>query len=168
VSITEVSRKGVAVPIKQPPELLFWRKVKRGSPDECWLWQGGKRGQYGSARYNGRSLGAHQVSYILHYGPIPDGLDILHSCDNPLCVNPKHLRAGTHLENMRDMINKGRDRHPHGEALPTNIKLNDEKVREIRKLIVEGVSHREIGRRFGITDCAVSYIRNRKRWAHVD
>jgi hypothetical protein len=84
----------------------FHNKVKKGNPDECWIWQG----RLNPAGY-GMVLGytrAHRVAYELHYGEFDYKLEILHKCDNPSCCNPAHLRAGTHGDNMADMSAKGR------------------------------------------------------------
>lgn len=94
----------------------FWKKVRK--TDGCWLWIGGKdRRGYGRIgdvpSPNGRrgpTILASRASWQLHYGPIPDGLDILHRCDNPSCVRPDHLFAGTASDNFQDMLRKGR--HP--------------------------------------------------------
>lgn len=90
----------------------FWRKVKRGPPDECWPWTG-RRGGRGYGRVG--SCGAHRLAWELTNGAIPAGLWVLHRCDNPPCVNPSHLWLGTHADNMADMRAKGRsargDRH---------------------------------------------------------
>lgn len=88
----------------------FWSYVKKTK--KCWLWTGKTSGQgYGRVRVpaSGYVL-AHRFSWQLHNGnnPIPDGLLVLHKCDNPPCVNPKHLFLGTHADNMRDMIAKNR------------------------------------------------------------
>lgn len=81
--------------------------------DGCWNWLGalggGKGGgRYGHIRHEGKPVNAHRVSYMLYRGAIPDGMHVLHRCDNPACVNPEHLFLGTHLDNMRDMYSKGR------------------------------------------------------------
>lgn len=92
----------------------FWAKVKIGQEDECWEWQGGTSSGYGmtTVRRNGRSVPtqAHRAAFVLTKGEIPAGYVVMHSCDNPPCVNPAHLRTGTYAENTRDCINKGRDR----------------------------------------------------------
>lgn len=81
----------------------FWEKVDIKEPEECWEWQASTfGGRYGSFKYKGKSILAHRFAYILAYGSIKDGLQILHKCDNMRCVNPKHLYEGTQSDNMKD------------------------------------------------------------------
>jgi hypothetical protein len=89
----------------------FWAKVERRGPTECWEWRGARKPKgYGSFRIGNRVDCAHWVAYRLAVGEVPAGLQVLHSCDNPPCCNPAHLRPGTPLENTRDSIIRGRRR----------------------------------------------------------
>lgn len=82
----------------------FWSRVDVRGPDECWPWMNAKTPNgYGTVYFGGRMVGAHRVSWELTHGPIPDGLFVLHHCDNPPCCNPAHLFTGTHTDNVRDM-----------------------------------------------------------------
>jgi hypothetical protein len=90
--------------------------------DSCWIWHGSKAGiGYGTIKYPPcKQCYAHRFSYQLFNGPIPNGLDVCHSCDNPLCVNPAHLWAGTAKDNTHDSIKKGRFK-PFGHSYKHSI-----------------------------------------------
>lgn len=99
----------------------FWSKVAK--TDGCWLWTASTaRGGYGQLRVGNTTVRAHRLSYELAFGSIPNGMSILHACDEPLCVNPAHLRAGTDADNMQDAVARGRHsqvrktRCPRGHA----------------------------------------------------
>ena len=86
-------------------------------PNGCWIWKGAPSAKmgYGQASFGPRGartvIYAHRLSWLVNYGPIPAGLDVLHKCDRPLCVNPSHLFLGTHGDNIRDCVSKGRQRN---------------------------------------------------------
>jgi len=115
----------------------FWNKVDKKGDDECWNWTGCKGyNGYGRFFHNKRLTGSHRASWEIHNNQkIPDGLFVLHSCDNPSCVNPAHLRVGTPLENMKDRSLRGRCGACGAGIKNKNAteKLSDEQVREIRE-----------------------------------
>jgi HNH endonuclease len=144
----------------------FWDFVKRGALDECWEWQAAimPRG-YGQLEFEDKHTYAHRVAWILTYGEIPEGLKVLHRCDNPPCCNPCHLFLGTSKDNSLDASSKGRIAHGarHGQS-----KLNDDSVREIRRLYDSGVAQVEIGRVLGISSNTLWHVVHRRTWRHVD
>lgn len=120
---------------------------------------------YGSVKCGDRgALLVHRVAWELVRGSIPDGLDVLHSCDVRLCAKPDHLFLGTHLDNMRDMISKGRDVHFSGEQ-NGNSKLSIEDVDDIRCLLLKGVTGIELARRFGVSAGNISHIKTGRIWS---
>lgn len=143
----------------------FWTKVQR--TETCWLWiRYRNKDGYGRFMFEGRVWNAHRISYRLHYGDIPQGQEVMHVCDNPPCVNPAHLKTGTHRENIRDMLEKKRGRSPVGTQSP-NAKITPEAVRQIRTLSKQGVHQKLIAKRFGITQSTVSKVVLRLAWRHV-
>lgn len=161
---------------RTPPAERFWPRVdKTGGTEACWPWTGGRGGKYGSfALTHHTSVGAHCMAWALANGPIPNGMMVLHSCDNPPCCNPAHLFIGTHSDNMKDAAAKGRlalqQRGRIQRATGTrhhNSRLTEDNVREIRRRAADGETQREIARRFSITQPAVGYIVRREQWRHV-
>jgi hypothetical protein len=131
----------------------------------CIIWTGSKDARgYGVVRNKRFDARASILAFYLEHGIIPEGMLVCHSCDNPLCCNPAHLWAGTHLENMQDCIAKGRWKDQKGSANPRS-RLTEEQVREI--LAIKGLSHQQIANRYGIARTAITRILNGKRWNHV-
>lgn len=149
-----------------PSKLLSQINVRE---DGCWMFTGAwSKDQYGVMRYNGKTKGAHVVSYEIHIGPVPKGMRVLHSCDNPWCVNPNHLIVGTQQDNIRDMFNKGRDA-PHFGEFHGGAKLTDAAVIEIRQLAASGdYTHQEIADMFNVDRSAIGKVVRRERWRHVN
>ena len=149
-----------------PDRLVRYSEV---SGTGCLEWTGAKsRKGYGNLFVDGKSYLAHRLAYEAWVGPIPDGLWVLHSCDNPPCINPEHLRVGTHQDNTDDMMSRGRDRHPRGVA-NKSAKLTDEQVREMRTLYAAGnVTQVALGQKYGINQTVVSDIVRRQTWKHVE
>jgi len=146
--------------------LLDRFKAKYSKQDTgCWEWGAAVTGSgYGGIKINGKMVGAHVAAYELFIGSVPEGLEIGHKCDNPLCVNPEHLEAITHQENMRQQ--KERDRHARGSR---NVfaKLTEASVIEIKRLLDADVSGKDVAELFNVQPSAVSKIKLGKTWRHV-
>jgi hypothetical protein len=140
-----------------------------GDPKECWNWTGTIHySGYGWLQYKGDQKGAHVWAYIEAYGPVPEGLMVLHSCDNRPCVNPGHLRAGTHDENMADKVERDRCARLLGELGPSRKITEAQAVEIIQRYAVEDISSGKLGAGYGISASQVQYIVNGKRWPHLD
>lgn len=136
----------------------FWDQVDTSSL--CWEWKGSKTEDgYGRFRANKRPLRAHRASYILAYGSIPDGLFVCHHCDNPSCVNPLHLYAGTIADNNRDAHT--RNRHP-GNTKQRRLTIDD--VVLIRERYAQGgVSTSQLAKKYGVHQSYLCRLVNGKR-----
>lgn len=150
-----------------PIEARFWTKVEKRGADECWPWLSTKTsGGYGTLGIGSRREGkemAHRVSYRLHQGPIPDGRWVLHSCDNPGCVNPRHLRCGTPAENSQEAQDKGRMKQTHysgennhrAKLLPADVEFIRANPTASRKYLA-GL--------YGVEVSTISRIRSNETW----
>lgn len=154
----------------RPLEERFWQFVLVGFEGECWEWVGGKASHgYGSIGRGGRGTNtcAHVVSYELHHGQVPEGLQVLHTCDNRGCVNPEHIWAGTPVENMQDKESKGRANHATGERQGSS-KLMQHEVEEIIRLYATGsFTYKELGAIFDVSHTTIRHIVIGKKWKHV-
>lgn len=137
----------------------FWTKVSV-SENGCWQWTG-CRFATGYAQFHNKR--AHRVSWVLERGRIPDGLFVLHHCDNKLCVRPDHLFLGTQLDNIKDMFSKGRENKAKGEN-HGHAKLSESLVKGIR---ASCGTHQEIANRHNVSRSTISLIKSGARWNHV-
>lgn len=198
---------------------LFSRIEHKG---QCWIWMGPlNEDGYGSFWMNGKIWRVHRASYYLHLGEIPNKMCVCHKCDNPSCVNPKHLWLGSHQDNMRDMLLKRRtlyaEQRPNNKIsskmrpeivkkylsgktqieiakeynchstaiwnaihkiIPVNklgfvgekhpgAKLKEADIIEIRRLNIEGLSNKDISKKFNVTHQAINRIIKRLAWNHI-
>lgn len=151
-----------------PFETRFWSKVNISTEGSCWNWTACVNALgYGIISRSRKANIASRISWELKHGPIPDGLCILHKCDNPRCVNPNHLFLGTRPENTADMIKKGRAKHNRGE-LSGRAKLTRDQVVEIRHLYASvNFSQSELGKQFGVSKSTIAAILRRRSWSHI-
>lgn len=169
-----IKLKNITVKRQWPSvEERFWKNVDKS--DDCWIWTGCKTGNgYGAIRVNTKQKSAHRVSWELANGQnIPQGMVVLHSCDNPLCVRPSHLSIGTTDENSKDMARKGRASRS-GPKMPAagerngSAILTENDVRQIRIQQSQGQSAKQLAAQYGVTDISVRNIVRGKTWKHVE
>lgn len=188
-----------ARPAPPSTEELYWRKVDTTpNADGCQLWTGGVDGSgYGQFAVKRVGVKAHRYAYELAYGPIPDGMMVLHKCPGGgtrRCVNPQHLKLGTHIENMQDMVQHGRqatgddtgsrlypERLAHGKkngawTRPERrrrgessgmAKLTEQAVRDIRQRKTQGDTLVTIAADYGVSFSTIARIVRRQTWQHV-
>jgi hypothetical protein len=156
-----------------PANDRFWMSVKKGSG--CWEWIGTKQDAgYGRIIISGKAVLAHRMSFEMHKGIIPPGMQVCHKCDNPPCVNPDHLFLGTAKDNAQDCISKGRKNAvgPKGRRVidgvaGNNRKLTPSDVLKIREDAVNGMPNSDIAKKFNVSDSTISRIVNRNNWRHL-
>lgn len=152
-----------------PVEFRFWMKVDIQGDFECWLWMGKTdihgRGRIGRGRRGSGYIRTHRFSWEIHYGPIPDKLLICHTCDNPRCVNPRHLFCGTRKDNSEDMVRKKRQINGsrHGGS-----KLTEKFVAKLKRRYAKGdITITALSRLMGLSQPRVSVIIWGLAWKHV-
>jgi hypothetical protein len=163
----------------------FWARVDIRDPNECWEWKlSCSDNGYGAVTFQGKRYSTHRLAWILSFGD-PGELFVLHSCDNPPCCNPNHLFLGTHDDNMADSRAKGRRPNPaqfsqHGDESifkrrpelfrgqnASGAKLTEDDVRSIRLRHEQGISNSAMAREYGLNQCSISSIVNRRTWVHI-
>ena len=133
----------------------FWSKIDKKGEDECWNWLASYRGFYGQFWVNGNMIKSHRYAYEIIFGKIPEGMCVLHKCDNPKCCNPEHLFLGTQEDNIHDACIKVRG----------HFRLNWRKVNEVRELYKTGkYTQRQLVKLLSISLSNVSKIISNKIW----
>jgi len=151
------------------PQARLWSHTQHGHPDACWPVKGklDHRG-YGRFRLGGARDGiemtASRAAYTLWVGPVPDGCYVLHTCDNPACVNPGHLWAGTQTDNMRDAAAKKRTCIGERNGMA---RLTTDDVRGIKTKLRAGATLTAVAAEFGVSISLISLIRKGRRWPHI-
>lgn len=143
----------------------FWKNVDKPDGDGgCWLWSGTKRPNgYGNITIDGKSWLTHRIAYEEYYQTkIPDNMMVLHSCNNRACINPAHLRLGTHQDNMNDMVDS--DHSGKGER-NTNAVLEEADVQKIRVFLSKGISMRSIAEAFNVSVSTIKDISRGRTWS---
>lgn len=163
--MTKLTRKMIDTPknLGKCARDRFWEYVIKS--DACWIWNGYKNQRgYGYIKVIGKFIQTHRMSWVMHYGDIPEGLCVLHKCDNPSCVRPDHLFIGTFHDNTLDAMKKGRI--CKGEQVGIS-KLKEWQVLKIRSLYLEGISITNIAKRFAMSRAETSKIIHRNVWKHI-
>lgn len=160
------------IQITDAVELRFFEKVIEDLDSGCWLWDARIDDDgYRIFSINRRNQRAHRVAWCICHGSIPGGLHVLHRCDVRSCVNPGHLWLGTNLENIADMVQKGRSPHtknPHPGVLNGRATMTEAEAREIIRLYASGtVTQQAIADSIGVTKWAVANICHNRTWQHI-
>ena len=168
--------------IKSPPLMEYKEILKKRSDknsvwnEKCLEWTGDLHYHYPhglvNCIFNGKKAHhpAHRISYWLHKGEIPKGIYVLHSCDNPKCINPEHLHLGTQKDNIRECIERGRANHESKGSKGVKhhkAKLSEDQVAEIRRLRSKGYTGLKLADMFNVSNPMIYYICNKKNWRHV-
>jgi hypothetical protein len=131
----------------------------------CWIWRGRTVAGYGAIQVGGKPVFAHRLAYAIRYGRVPPRVIVRHVCDNPLCVNPTHLRVGSQRENISEARARGRviSELPFGEGHPSS-KFSDAEVKHLRDLYASGkFTQQELALRYGVRQSTISLICSKRR-----
>jgi len=148
-------------------ETRFWKKVQKLGKEDCWPWLGAQNGRGYGHIWGGNHIKlckSHRVSYELYNGQIPEEIDVCHTCDNPLCVNPNHLFLGTTKDNMQDMVKKGRGKYNQKGELNNKAKLTIGDVAFIREAGNSGVRNYQLSFMLGVSSNTTSRASRGLSW----
>lgn len=168
---TEYYKKELVFRLSDLSEEEKLERLKKSFEDKvikkegCWDWKGASQGAgYLQIRNNNKKEMAHRVSWKIHKGEIPNGLHVLHHCDNRRCTNPEHLFLGTEKDNAidRQQKNRGQKGITHNKC-----KLSEEQVREIKYLLRLGLSCQSICEKFSVTNGTIWFIKEGITWKHI-
>lgn len=140
----------------------FWSKVVIRAPSECWLWTMKPNANgYGEIKLSNKVELAHRVAFSLAFGDPPSGHVIRHQCDEPLCCNPTHLVTGTHADNVKDRVSRGRSAKGsrNGRAI-----LDETKVLAIRN---SPPNIQKLASLYGVSPYTIMDVRSRRIWKHI-
>jgi hypothetical protein len=142
-------------------------KIERIPESGCWIWMGSVAyREYGIISYQGKRYKVHRLMWELHNNKkIPEGMEALHRCDTPPCMNPDHIFIGTKKDNMQDCIKKGRFKRPFFQG--ENHKNSKLKNDQIIKILSDKDSFRAIAKKYGVASSTISAIKCRQTWKHV-
>lgn len=187
VCLTVLRMESEDAPISVETVKRFWAKVNKNGPvireelGPCWIWEGATDGRYGKFGVNRRLVKAHRFAYEITYGPLAEGMQACHKCDNEPCCRPDHLFEGDRFSNMQDSADKGRNamqQHPERSALlrkshkgenHARHKLTEWQVQEIRRIYaIGGIPYKNIALAFGISAPTIGHIVTRRTWSHVE
>lgn len=149
--------------------VTFWHRVYAHveQDGECLIFTGSRDDcGYGRINRDGKLVRLHRAVWERENGPIPAGFVVMHTCDRPACIEPKHLRAGTQVENIADMDGKRRRRSLIGSE-HSRAKLTETAIPIIRGMLTRGDTCVAIGKIFGVTDMMIRHIKKGRAWTHV-
>ncbi len=150
--------------------LRFLRECEHGGLDEkrCWEWKGSTNSNgYGRFPLQNDLVLAHRLSYEMFVARISPGMNVLHSCDNRMCVNPMHLWEGTQSDNLKDASRKDRMFRPNTNGSRNgNSSLTDEKVAAIRLMASKKVLKKHLAAQFGVSQSTIGDIVHGRTWRH--
>lgn len=176
IELEKLIADGIVVKNDSDYSIEFRKAIKKNNaksvkfivtPIGCWECTShtAKQNKYTTLCINGVNTRIHRYSYSYFKGTIPNGLWVLHKCDNPSCFNPNHLTVGTHTDNIYDMCSKNRNTRGEQHA---KAKLTEAQVREIRFISSEkGQSSGALSRIYNVSERTIRFIAKGKTWKHV-